>query len=125
MACFNCGSENVEVFFVENIPCSHCDGKTELVYAGCNDCHIMWKSVDDKIINTSLDAGLKIDGVLSDDDLECIDNLFLPLNEEIIPDVTTMSSMIHKCIRCKAVSYEVKPNYYHCPECGFDWEVLA
>ena len=37
---------------------------------------------------------------------------------------TTMQDLVHRCLRCETISYEVKPRHYHCPDCGFEWEVL-
>lgn len=44
-------------------------------------------------------------------------------NNEMI-EKQSMKDMIHKCLRCGSISYEAKPEFYHCPECGFEWEVV-
>jgi acetyl-CoA carboxylase beta subunit len=36
----------------------------------------------------------------------------------------TMQEIIHKCLRCDTISYEIQPQLYHCPDCGFEWEVI-
>lgn len=132
MDCMHCGSTDTAIFFVEKIPCSHCDEITNLIYETCNDCNLMWKSVDGEVLNNSFDSMEEIDSPL-DFDME------LPTEEELdemirefesiieateMSEATTMQDMIHRCLRCETVSYEVKPRHYHCPDCGFEWEVL-
>lgn len=36
----------------------------------------------------------------------------------------TMGEVIHKCIRCNGVVFEVEEGVFICPHCGFEWEIL-
>jgi hypothetical protein len=49
----------------------------------------------------------------------------------------TMSDLIHKCLTCNEICYEVEADFsdeeekhkvyalYKCPNCGFMWEVIT
>ncbi len=49
----------------------------------------------------------------------------------------SMSDLIHKCLSCNEICYEVEADFsdeekkhkvyalYECPNCGFSWEVIA
>jgi hypothetical protein len=95
----------------------------------------MWKSVDGQVINNSYDVNMHPDSVIIDGELldemptaEEIDKMidefesFMEASEAGEPK--TMSDVVHRCLRCETISYEVKPRFYHCPDCGFEWEVL-
>jgi ribosomal protein L37E len=36
----------------------------------------------------------------------------------------TMQEVIHKCLRCNAIAYEIQSQSYYCSHCGFEWEVI-
>lgn len=140
MNCINCGSSDTSVFYKEKIPCSHCNEVTEVIYEACAHCYIMWKSVDGEVIDNSFDVDQELDKVLSDGAMVIDGNLFdeFPTDEEFedllrsinfmdtdsVKSVKSMRDMVHRCLRCDTVSYEIKPRLYHCPDCGFEWEVL-
>lgn len=125
MKCIHCDSNLTSVFLIEYIPCGHCNKDIELVYATCPSCNIVWKSVSGVVINTSFDD-MDFDDVDTSSDVEeMMNEAFKDFMDERY-DVTpvSMSDMVHKCLRCEAVSFEIKPRFYHCPDCGFEWEVL-
>lgn len=130
MICIECGSDNAEVFFSEDIPCSHCGGTTELHYNVCNNCNLMWKTVDDEVISNSIESARLIDEFIDSDEEMDLQKFLTETMDHIInlnlvdSEITTMKDLVHKCLRCESISYEVKPRFYHCPECGFEWEVL-
>ena len=37
-----------------------------------------------------------------------------------------MTKMIHKCLRCNKMAYEISNGLFKCSnvECGFEWEVI-
>ena len=37
---------------------------------------------------------------------------------------SSMQEIIHKCLRCDTTAFEIGPKLYHCPDCGFEWEVI-
>lgn len=130
MECIKCGSNNTSKFFIERIPCNHCGETIELEYEVCNDCHIMWKSVDGEVINNSFDAPEELDRFLDNELGEDIEEFLkqafdIPIEEVTITNASSsMQSMVHRCIRCEAIAYETKPRFFHCADCGFEWEVL-
>ena len=137
MNCIHCGSSNTDVFFKEDIPCCHCEGAITVVYEACGDCNLMWKSVDGEVISNSADTLDELNDVLlyeldkgpviSDEEaMVAMDDFLNFLKEEAddSPIVDSMQDLLHKCLRCESISYEVRPRHYLCPECGFEWEVL-
>lgn len=127
MKCINCDSIDASDFFSEHIPCSHCDETTELVYSACPDCNIVWKSVNGVAIHNSLESAREIDEFFdAHTDPEMHDFLNDAFKDfmEITGNSRTMNELIHRCLRCETISYEVRPRFYHCPECNFEWEVL-
>ena len=135
MNCIHCGSADTVVFYIERIPCSHCNETTELVYEACNDCNLMWKSVDGNVLNNSFDVMETLDDLIIDGDLleempteEELKKMFEEFEAVIdaaeYSDAKSMKDMIHRCLRCETVSYEINPKHYHCPDCGFEWEIL-
>ena len=32
--------------------------------------------------------------------------------------------LTHRCLQCNEIVYEKEKNLWHCPECGFEWEVI-
>jgi hypothetical protein len=102
MDCVNCKSNNSNTFFTEVMPCSHCNMENNIAYHACQSCGLIWKSIDNKIIE---------DIMFTDP------NLGQFLN-------SSMSEIIHKCLHCGNIAFEIEPNLYHCPGCGFEWEVI-
>jgi hypothetical protein len=115
MNCCVCKGENVTNFSVERIECVHCGGSTEILYMGCDDCGTMWKSVNGEIIECISE---NIPQEMLDDEAAAIQVM------DLEPKNGTMSEMIHKCLRCEAVSHEIGDGYYRCSNCNFEWEVL-
>lgn len=116
MNCPNCKGNNILIFFSENIPCKHCGEDNEVEGLVCQDCGAMWRSIEGEILDET---------ILSK---QLVDNLFEPLDLEFDINATelnsTMNEVVHRCIRCNTISYEIAPNHYHCPECSFEWEVI-
>jgi len=123
MDCCVCNSSNTEVFSTEKIPCTGCGEFTELMYNVCRDCGTMWKSVGTAVIECTLtelgDFPVDISEVfaLLEDGLRGIE--LVDYNR-----CGTMGELIHKCLRCETIAYETMPGLFHCPECGFEWEVM-
>lgn len=115
MICVNCGSENISSFFTELIPCGHCDEINEINYNVCKECSLVWKSVGDQPVEGTVfsDPGL---GDMIGDTLD----EFMQL---IGDSPGTMHEVVHHCLKCNTISYEIKPQFFHCPDCGFEWEV--
>ena len=117
MNCPNCNKDSTIEFFNECIPCVHCNKINTLSYNVCPDCGFVWKKSED---NKNI-----IGMVFGDDDIKLIlkdtDYVF---SEDFFEKKPTMDDVIHRCLRCETVSYEVKEKLYHCPECGFEWEII-
>jgi flagellin-specific chaperone FliS len=89
----------------------------------------MWKSVDGEIINNSFDVPANLneflDNELGEDIEEFLKQAFdVSIDEVTVANDRSMQSMVHRCIRCEAVAFETKPRFFHCADCGFEWEVL-
>lgn len=126
--CINCGNENFQEFFVEHIPCAHCDEITEVEYKVCTECGMVGKFVADEMI-----AG----AVFTDDDTNQLFNSdmdeLVRMFEQAAAEVdasegvfsqVSMKDMVHRCLRCETRSFEKEKGLWHCPECGFEWEVI-
>ncbi len=116
MICVNCGSENTDSFFTELIPCGHCDEVNEINYSVCKECSLVWKSIGDQPVAGMMFSEPELGGMISD----ALDD-FIGLAAET---PGTMQEVVHHCLRCQTISYEIKPQLFHCPDCGFEWEVL-
>lgn len=135
MICPNCESEYCNIMYGESFPCAHCDEDFVIEYYTCKKCNAVFRA---------LNGEADIDTMISPND---ITNVFNPLynTAEVKPeelseeereflnkiekeitrsDPTTMSDLIHRCVRCDAVVHESKPGAYECDECGFSWEII-
>ena len=122
MKCINCGSEDILSFFTEHIPCSHCGEMNEISYNTCQDCGLIWKAIDGEIINGAVFTEPEIGNML-DDAMSSFMGWVDGIPEEASPP-GTMEEVVFKCLKCNTIAYEIDPNVYHCPECGFEWEVI-
>lgn len=124
MDCINCGSnKNVSIlkgFFI----CEHCNELNYIDYYKCEECGETWKVVDSGlgiVESTSLDQHSKH---FKEDVSDSFGEIHVEEND--YSDVgTLMANYIHKCLMCNTVSYEKDENVWHCPECGFEWEVVG
>ena len=119
MICPGCGAEDFIVMHVDDIPCSHCHGMIELSHNICKKCQVMWSSVDGEILNAEIDIDTLAGGLNNIFNQETDTLQVIELNNR-----GTMDEMIHRCLRCETISYEIKPNVFHCPDCGLEWEVI-
>ena len=132
MGCINCENNDISNYYEEVIPCKHCGNDTIIDYFVCNACGIMWKEIDGEVIDNSADAEDAINElfpeneyIITDDFIDLFkDGSDINYFELDLSDKSSMQDMIHKCIRCNATSFEIKPRLYHCPDCGFEWEIL-
>jgi len=117
MKCTNCGDNNTTVFFVETIPCLYCDKDNEVTYNLCKKCGLVWKSLGDKVLDGAILPDPEVGQIIGD----VLDRL--EIMKETEPK-NSMKEFIHKCLRCGTMSFEISPKLYHCPDCGFEWEVI-
>ncbi len=117
MKCINCGSKNSNTFFTETIPCSHCNEVNDVAYHACQSCGLIWKSIGDKIIEGVMFTEPDLGQILS----ESMDEISSFVEKS---SKNSMKEIIHKCLRCETTSFEIGPKLYHCPDCGFEWEVI-
>lgn len=113
MNCINCGSSSTGIFYNEIIPCGHCNEDNEIVHYSCRDCGVIWKAIGNKHV------------LMGDPDEEqLLNDLVKSFMTFIVEPKSTMQEVIHKCLRCGTISYEIQPQLYHCPDCSFEWEVI-
>jgi len=123
MKCFNCDNDEDSCVFGELYNCDHCDGKNLIEYNSCSKCRISWKSVNGRVIENS---------IFSEEDLlevfnGGLEDIFNKISKQLFVDDSSMSGMIHRCLKCNAISYEVRNGKYRCSNsnCGFEWEVVG
>jgi hypothetical protein len=145
MNCIKCGSANTHEFFKEMVPCSHCDEETEVTFFNCPDCGLMWKFAAGKVFGDSGTFLAEEDFMWEEEDfLREMEEAYLdesPISDEELARVfaefddfirkdlnlgapATMTSMLHHCLRCNALAYEVLPHSFQCSACDFSWEVI-
>lgn len=128
MNCIRCGSSKSFVFLTEKIPCTCCNNYTDLCYYSCESCGNIWRVVDGKpleegFMSHSMEEVRELN--LSETTLEELQKAIEAAEKEAeeIP-VNTMSDMLHRCLRCENIAYEVSNRCFKCPKCGFEWEVI-
>lgn len=126
MLCPVCGSKDTYVIFVESLPCGHCGEMTDYDHGICKDCGNMWRALGDEVLNCTSEF---TDEVVDEEELMKLlsDELGKDFDAVQVIEVNnkgTMDELVHRCLRCGAISYEIKPKFYHCPSCSFEWEVI-
>jgi len=117
MDCLMCGNPNALLVFTEVVHCDCCSEPNELMYYACRNCGIICTVLDGELIDSSEELPLPFKTIMQ----ELLDNAEYDLSD-ICTEKTPLEIM-HKCIKCETLSYEIKPNLYHCPDCGFEWEI--
>lgn len=130
MKCMKCDSSDVFIFLVEKIPCDVCDHYLAISYCTCNSCGNIWRNVDgspieENFMHNFVPRPFKYNE-LDEVSLEEIERSINMLEEACGESDchNTMAEMFHKCLRCNHIAYETSKNFFHCPDCGFEWEVL-
>lgn len=124
--CLNCHGTNFEQFFEEEIPCHHCSEVNVIEYVVCTDCNFVAKVCEGNILNGVLFAEEQHEFINQDiDDLvRSFEQAAAEIEDDVLYPPKSMSDMVHKCIRCETTSFEKEPGLFHCPECGFEWEII-
>jgi hypothetical protein len=121
----------------------HCGEYTYVDYYRCSECKSVFKAIEDRIEEDSImkapdDFMESLDDVIS---LAFSDVKSGPMTEEefrefvsnIGDDVevtelrskeSSMTSLIHRCLKCQSLAFETREGLYRCSECGFEWEVV-
>lgn len=120
MLCASCGSDKVLVFFEEKIICSHCNTVNILSYNLCTACGLVWHSIGDEPLEGTMVISPMLREIIKKD--INVEDLIVSVDSNNVKG--TMEEVVHKCIRCNSVAFEVAPGYYHCPKCNFEWEVI-
>jgi hypothetical protein len=118
MKCPNCSCDNIEPFFIEEMPCSHCKELNTIEYYICPNCDgavsTAWKVIDNKVLD-------KV--TISEENFDLVgESIF---NADVSKKKSSsMCDMFHKCIKCGAIAYESEPGFYSCSVCNFEWETF-
>lgn len=123
MKCFNCDCEYDACTFGESYDCDHCGDSNLIEYNTCRECKISWKSINGKVIENSVFTEEELKGMFEGNMDDFIDKMI----DRTLCNRNTMSGMIHRCLRCDSISYEVSGNgRFKCSnkDCGFEWEVI-
>lgn len=140
MNCLKCGSDKEATFHSEAFTCN-CGEEMAFKYNICPDCGIMWRSVNDVVIEESvvhydelmtgpemlMGGGQTKRIVITEEELEVLKNMETELSKVDKIDrgeATSMSDYIHKCLKCGAVAHETIKGRYQCSECEFEWEMI-
>lgn len=125
--CINCGGGEFKNFFVEHIPCAHCNEINEVEYRICTSCGMVAKFVGDELISGAVFSDEDTQQLFEtdvDELVEMFEKAASMVEEEVMYPAASMSDLIHKCIRCGTRSFEKEKGLWHCPDCGFEWEVI-
>lgn len=114
MDCPSCGSENTSVFHIENFPCSHCSVVNEISYNFCHACRISFKETGGEVIAALRFSGDALTGLIEEE-------VKLAVKDE---GCRTMGEVVHRCLRCEAIAFEVEEKSYKCSVCDFEWETI-
>jgi len=117
MNCVTCGSENISVFFSETIPCTSCNEANVISFQICNDCGVIWKAVNDVLLKGTAFVDPELSSFISD---KIVDNPEFDNWFDTKVDIT-MDEVVHRCLKCNAISFESKPNVFCCSSCDFTW----
>jgi hypothetical protein len=121
MNCPDCGSENTAVFHIEDFPCRHCSTVNEISYNICYDCRLSFKEADGEVIAATRFPNKELIELanLSEEDVKIV------VKDEVDSEHgRTMGEVIHRCLRCEAIAFEVEENSYKCFACDFEWETI-
>lgn len=120
MVCPICGSNNINLFFAEIVACCHCNENNVISLNLCKDCGTIWKALNDVVVEDTI----IIDPDLSDFISSNMDSI--DVNELLtsMQQSTSMESLVNRCIRCRAIAFEVKPGEFCCSQCNFEWEIV-
>ena len=115
MDCINCGHQDVFLFFTENVDCFYCNEHNNIDYYLCNECGMVFR-----ILNNTINE------VIAQLEHQRVEHLFSKMTqyEESLDRCKTMGEVIHYCLKCGAIAYEIKPGAYECPVCSFAWETI-
>jgi len=116
MLCPKCDSDNIQLFNEKIITCIHCDGTNTISTYACEDCGSIWNATNGVIETNYILSGKEAKSIF---DVAVENHKSRPVDKKAY-----MEDMVHTCIRCNAIAYEVEEDQYSCPECGFTWETL-
>ena len=124
MICNTCGSSDIEDFSTENIECCTCGGNVPIVHTTCRECGSVWKSINGKVMDSVTCNNLDLPAGLFDF-MTSIDISAFTVELVASKGINDTKDLMHECLRCGFVAYEVTPNSFQCSECGFEWEVVS
>jgi len=116
MECPACGSEEVYKFVDEIFECGSCGEVNTLSVAVCATCGTFWKEFN----------GAPVEGTcLTKQDLSHMSKHIAEVldKHEENSGKASMYDVVHKCIRCDSVAYDLGDGNFECPDCGFTWEI--
>ena len=112
MRCIKCNNETPIKVLEEETMCPDCGRIYIMNYYVCEECNLLWLATDNDFLEGIVLPGIDLYEEVAE---------FLGLEE--IEEVS-MNSFMHRCLQCNTVAYEKKKNLWHCPECGFEWEIV-
>ena len=115
MKCINCGFSTPFLFFTEEVDCFYCNEHNIIDYYLCNECGMVFR-----ILNNTID---EVMAQLGPDRTE---HLYSKMTQRAAPldEFKTMGEIIHRCLKCNSIAYEIKSNVYECSRCSFVWETI-
>ena len=125
MDCIKCGEANpVETYFIEELPCPHCDGTVRIEYYVCKSCGITWKAMDGDVLAVA-DFDLETTGDDEEVNVESGSEV-LGFSASGFHNGPAMGELLHSCIKCGSIAFETGRNKWKCTDttCAFEWEVI-
>lgn len=117
--CPGCKLPHGDVMHAEKIPCPHCNEEILMEYLSCQ-CRYSWRELNGVFLDGGHIEVAGLEGLIQGitDFIESYD-----IEETTTP--TSMSEMIHRCLKCEALAIQThtNPDAYRCTMCDFEWEV--
>jgi len=123
MKCAEC-SNIVNHMYDEDIQCE-CGHTIVIQYYICNGCGFIYRFKDGEFMD-GVAVSAPIVDMAMDYLLDAVSEDIGAVSEDIGEEDAnrfTMSNFLHSCIKCESVATEIKPGYYVCTSCDFEWEV--
>lgn len=128
MICINCGFEETNLFYVEQIKCS-CGDYVTLEFFSCSNCNSIWKTVNGEVDSDTL---LSIESLILPDMIikgfvgflednfskEELETLHLMSREYSDDEVKDINSYAKKCDICKSLCIKDDMGNFKCTSCG-------
>jgi len=126
MNCPKCNSEKIIHLHEDPIPCTDCDSVIVVDHFMCPACNYSFRTTNGKFLDGANPMEM---GDAVKDLLETLDRACGNFEDECGScsgcHSDSMIDSVHNCVKCgQALVLSPDLTEYHCPYCGFEWEIL-